>query len=92
MSARFFSGRECWVYRAHALAEPSGHHPDLIDQALQGAEPDYLVYSPLRETNRGPFGSIALNADRRDRSSGNDRGERAAMSPGRAGLWSPPLT
>lgn len=56
MSPRFFSGRECWVYRAHALAELSGHHPDLIGQALRGAEPDYLVYSPLRETNRGPFG------------------------------------
>ena len=56
MSQRFFSGRECWVYRANALAELCGHHPDLIDQALRGAEPDYLLYSPLRETNRGPFG------------------------------------
>lgn len=56
MSQRFFSGRECWVYRANALAELCGHHPDLIDQALRGAEPDYLLYSPLRETDRGPFG------------------------------------
>lgn len=56
MSPRFFSGRECWVYRANALAELCGHHPDLIDQALRGTEPEYLLYSPLRETNRGPFG------------------------------------
>lgn len=56
MSPRFFSGRECWVYRAFGLAELCGHHPDLIDQALRGTEPDYLLYSPLRETNRGPFG------------------------------------
>lgn len=56
MSQRFYSGRECWVYRANAVAELCGHHPDLIDQALRGVEPDYLLYSPLRETNRGPFG------------------------------------
>jgi hypothetical protein len=59
MSRRFFSGRECWVYRAQALTKLCGHHPDLIDQALRGAEPDYLLYSlysPLRETNCGPFG------------------------------------
>ena len=56
MSPRFFSGRECWVYRASAPAELCGHHPDLIEQALGETEPEYLVYSPLRETNRGPFG------------------------------------
>jgi hypothetical protein len=56
MSPRFFSGRECWVYRANALAELCGHHPDLIEQAPGEIEPEYLLYSPLRETNRGPFG------------------------------------
>jgi hypothetical protein len=56
MSPRFFSGRECWVYRANALAELCGHHPDLIAEALRGTEPEYLLYSPLRETNSGPFG------------------------------------
>lgn len=56
MSRRFFSGRECWVYRAQSLVELCGHHPDLIGGALAGTAPDYLVYSPLRETNRGPFG------------------------------------
>jgi hypothetical protein len=56
MSRRFFSGRDCWVYRDQALIELCGHHPDLIDQALRVAEPDYLLYSPLRETNCGPFG------------------------------------
>jgi hypothetical protein len=56
MSRRFFSGRECWVYRAQSLIELCGHHPDLIGGALAGTAPDYLLYSPLRETNRGPFG------------------------------------
>jgi hypothetical protein len=56
MSPRFFSGRECWVYRANAIADLRGHHPDLIAQALRGTEPEYLLYSPLRETNSGPFG------------------------------------
>ena len=56
MSPRTFSGRECWVYRAHASSELCGHHPELIDQILCGAQPDYLLYSPLRETDRGPFG------------------------------------
>jgi hypothetical protein len=31
-------------------------HPDLIDQALRGTEPEYLLCSPLREPNSGPFG------------------------------------
>jgi hypothetical protein len=55
MSPRTFGGRECWVYRAHAPSELCGHHPDLIEQALGGADADYLLYSPLRETGRGPF-------------------------------------
>ena len=56
MAGRFFSGRECWVYRAQTPSELCGHHPELIEQALCGDEPEYLLYSPLRETNRGPFG------------------------------------
>lgn len=56
MSPRTFSGRECWVYRAHAPSELCGHHAELIEQALGGAEPEYLLYSPLRETDCGPFG------------------------------------
>jgi hypothetical protein len=36
MSARFFTGRECWVYHAHALTELAGHHPDLVGEALAG--------------------------------------------------------
>ena len=56
MGERFFSGRECWVYRAQTPSELCGHHPELIEQALCGDEPEYLLYSPLRETNRGPFG------------------------------------
>jgi hypothetical protein len=56
MWPRTFSGRECWVYRAQAPGELCGHHPELIQQALCGAEPDYLVYSPRREPGRGPFG------------------------------------
>jgi hypothetical protein len=44
------------VYRAQASTELCGHHPGLIDQALRGAQAEYLLYSPLRETNCGPFG------------------------------------
>lgn len=57
MPDRFFSGRESWVFRAHALDELCGHHPDLIGQALPLDEPiSYLLYSPVREVNAGPFG------------------------------------
>jgi hypothetical protein len=56
MAGRFFSGRECWVYRAQTPSELCGHHPELIEGALCREEPEYLLYSPLRETNRGPFG------------------------------------
>jgi hypothetical protein len=55
MSPRTFSGRECWVYRAQAPSELCGHHTELIEQALGGTEADCLLYSPLRETGRGPF-------------------------------------
>jgi hypothetical protein len=56
MSPRIYSGRECWVYRASEPDELCGHHPELIGQALRGDPPDHLLYSPLRESNRGPFG------------------------------------
>ena len=55
MSPRTYSGRECWVYRCHSPGELCGHHPDLITAGLNGSGPEYLLYSPLRETDRGPF-------------------------------------
>ncbi|HEY7288513.1 MAG TPA: hypothetical protein VH583_01660 [Vicinamibacterales bacterium] len=56
MSPRIYGGRECWVYRASSPDELCGHHPELVEQALRGDAPDYLLYSPHRESNRGPFG------------------------------------
>ncbi len=57
MTQRFFSGRESWVFRADALEELCGHHPDLVGQVLSAGEPlEYLLYSPLREVDAGPFG------------------------------------
>lgn len=55
MSPRTFSGRECWAYRCQSPGELCGHHPELIARGLNGRTPDYLLYSPLRETDRGPF-------------------------------------
>jgi hypothetical protein len=53
---RFFSGRESWVFRAHAVSELCGHHAEVMARALQEAEPlEYLLYSPLREVTLGPF-------------------------------------
>jgi hypothetical protein len=57
MTRRFFSGRESWVFRAHALEELCGYHADLMGQVLSDSEPlEYLLYSPLREVDAGPFG------------------------------------
>lgn len=44
------------MYRARALDELCGHHPELMRHALGAAAAAYLLYSPLRETNNGPFG------------------------------------
>jgi hypothetical protein len=44
------------VYRAQVPSELCGHHPELIEQALCGAQADYLLYSPVREAGPGPFG------------------------------------
>ena len=43
------------MYRARTPSELCGHHLELIEQALGGNEPEYLLYTPLRETDRGPF-------------------------------------
>jgi len=58
MTPRFFSGRECWVFSAHAVQDLCGHHADLIGRALGDRTPEYLLYSPLRETRHGPFGLV----------------------------------
>lgn len=55
MSSRTFSGRECWVYRCQSPGELCGHHPELIARGLNGSTAEYLLYSPLREADRGPF-------------------------------------
>ena len=45
------------MFRAHALEELCGYHPDLMGQVLSAGEPiEYLLYSPLREVDTGPFG------------------------------------
>lgn len=57
MPTRFYNGRESWVFRARALDELCGFHPELIGGALEPNERVCdLVYSPLRETTAGPFG------------------------------------
>jgi hypothetical protein len=56
VTSRFFNGRESWVFRAHALDELCGHHPDLVEKVLPPGEAiTYLVYSPLRKVDAGPF-------------------------------------
>ena len=35
---RFFSGRESWVFRADALEQLCGFHPELIGQVLSSDE------------------------------------------------------
>lgn len=73
MSTRFFSGRESWVFRANSVEELCGHHADLIGGALHPHEDvQYLLYSPLREADGGPFGvasgsgshALAITGDR----------------------------
>jgi hypothetical protein len=57
VSQRFFSGRESWVFRARAVEELCGFHTDLIAAILRPDEQvRYLLYSPLREAEGGPFG------------------------------------
>lgn len=57
VSIRFFSGRESWVFRAASVDELCGFHADLVAQALRPHERlRYLLYSPLREAEGGPFG------------------------------------
>ena len=58
MTERFYSGRESWVYRARTLDELCGHHPDLMRDAMPEHDGtfEYLLYSPLRDTEGGPFG------------------------------------
>lgn len=57
MTGRFFSGRECWVFRAAGPGELCGHHADLVARTLGHDEPiGYLLYSPRREATGAPFG------------------------------------
>ncbi|OFW06617.1 MAG: hypothetical protein A3H96_13215 [Acidobacteria bacterium RIFCSPLOWO2_02_FULL_67_36] len=57
MSARFFSGRESWVFRAGNVDQLCGFHADLVAHALRPNEHlQYLLYSPIREADGGPFG------------------------------------
>ena len=44
------------MYGAGTPNELWGHYPGLIEPTLGGAEPEYLLYSTIRETSRGPFG------------------------------------
>ena len=54
---RASNGHEPWVFRAVGPNELLGVHAELIGRALEpGETPGYLLYAPMWEGQRGPFG------------------------------------